>query len=222
MGELMARQSHQLLPGAPERGNLQGQQGNRWSEAPEKTTRPLNLSAFPRSPPCFRNTLPRSFRCHMAQERPQALCSRSFKCSPSSTRSFSQESRANHGCRLLFSYGSGAPPCETSCRWLQLFKHCLCYHMDISVWLREAMQDDAFRMFIFLGRWGCHCHRRLGAITVLLYPFPRAYPSAQGCVGLVLVLSPSMVFSFLNCALPSWPFLSPALPCKFPFFLRPI
>lgn len=56
----MARQSHQLLPGAPERGNLQGQQGNRWSEAPEKTTRPLNLSAFPRSPPCFRNTLPRA------------------------------------------------------------------------------------------------------------------------------------------------------------------
>lgn len=174
------------------------------------------MSASPRSPPASGTPpmlpeppslkLPVPYRPGV----PQALCSRSFKCPPSSTRSFSQESRANHGCRLLFSYGSGAPPCETSCRWLQLFKHCLCYHTDISVWLREARGMDAFRMFIFLGWWGYHCHRRLRRPSPTPLPFPTGPLFCTRLRG--PCLSPSMVFSFLNCALPAWPFLSPPLP----------
>lgn len=127
MGELMARQSHQLLPGAPERGNparratgtnMQAAGLNRWSGKAAPVSEHVCLSQKPSMLP-----VPLSPR-----RAPGPVLSVhlpwSFKRPPSSSRSFSQEYRANQGCRLLFSCGSGAPPFETGCRRLQLFKHC--------------------------------------------------------------------------------------------------
>lgn len=97
--------------------------------------------------------------------------------------------------------------------------HCLNtalrYHKDISVWLQEA-KGDAFRMFIVLGKVGPSLSQEArGAITARL-PFPTGPLFCTGLRG--PCLSPSVVFSFLDSALPYH------LPCpaNSPFLLCPI
>lgn len=131
MGELMARQSHQLLPGAPERGNparratgtnMQASGLNRWSEAPGKAAPASKHVCLSQKPPML--PVP-----YLPGER-QALCSLSTCLGPLSALLPPLEAFLK-GPGLIGAAGScshvalaGAPPCETSCQWLQLFKHC--------------------------------------------------------------------------------------------------